>query len=59
MRLSRNAPPSWLASLVASSMFLTVLPALAADTAGAGQLPETTILQGTVTITTTSSGRFT
>jgi hypothetical protein len=59
MRPSTGPPSSRLGPLVTLSMFLTALPALAADTVGAGQLPEATILQGTVTITTTGNGKFT
>jgi hypothetical protein len=59
MRPSAISSSFCVGAVVALSMLLTALPALADNTAGTGQLPETAILQGNVTITTTGNGKFT
>jgi len=58
MRASVNCPASWVGPVVGLSMLLAALPTLAADTATVQQEPEITIVQGTVTITTTGDRRF-
>ncbi len=59
MRPSASPRSSWFGAVVAFSMLLAALPAVAGNTSRMGQSPETTILQGTVTITTTRNGKFT